>query len=210
MVEFEHHKWSNPSILFAYFKRPPPGQATHDAIRRADIYSHTLDMMMHDRHDSHRLRRSRVSLTDFLDVEQREALKAFAGCIVNDVSPSCPDDCASQKYRFITGSCNNRQRADWGASNMPQRRLLMPIYEDELGNAVGSDPAVVYNGFTLPLVRAVSNVVGGERIKQSGQDELYNHIMTVWGQYIDHDMDLTPQSKAITTFQGLDYFPNDR
>ena len=26
--------------------------------------------------------------------------------------------------------------------------------------------------------------------------------MTVWGQYIDHDMDLTPQSKAITTFQG--------
>ena len=85
---------------------------------------------------------------------------------------------------------------------MPQRRLLEPIYEDDIGAPVGSDPAILYNGFRLPLVRQVSNVVGGERIQQSGQDELYNHIMTVWGQYIDHDMDLTPQSKAITTFQG--------
>ena len=85
---------------------------------------------------------------------------------------------------------------------MPQKRLLEPIYEDGLGAPVGSDPAVRYNGFALPLVRAVSNLVGGERIVSDGRDGLYNHILTVWGQYIDHDMDLTPQSRAITTFQG--------
>ena len=91
--------------------------------------------------------------------------------------------------------CNNRQQSDWGASNMPQKRLLEPIYEDGIGSPVGSDPSILYNGFRLPLVREVSNVVGGERNQQDGQDQLYNHIMTVWGQYIDHDMDLTPQSK---------------
>ena len=87
---------------------------------------------------------------------------------------------------------------------MPQKRLLEPIYEDGIGSPVGSDPSILYNGFRLPLVREVSNVVGGERNKQDGQDQLYNHIMTVWGQYIDHDMDLTPQSKdSVLTFPFL-------
>ena len=28
-------------------------------------------------------------------------------------------------------------------------------------------------------------------------------MLVVWGQYIDHDMDLTPQSLSTSTFQGL-------
>ena len=55
-------------------------------------------MMMHD---NHRVRRARVSLTDFLDGDQGAALRAFAGCLVNDISKSCPNDCKSRKVRFF-------------------------------------------------------------------------------------------------------------
>ena len=51
--------------------------------------------------NSRRVRRARVSLTDFLDSEQAAALKAFAGCQTNAVSRSCPEDCRSNKYRLI-------------------------------------------------------------------------------------------------------------
>ena len=41
LIRFDHSdKWSNPHILFSYFKRPPDS-VTHDAIRRSDIFSHT-------------------------------------------------------------------------------------------------------------------------------------------------------------------------
>ena len=33
-------------------------------------------------------------------------------------------------------------------------------------------------------IEKLENLVGGERIESSGVDELYNHIITVWGQYI--------------------------
>lgn len=34
-------------------------------------------------------------------------------------------------------------------------------------------------------------------------DDLYSHMIVVWGQYIDHDFDFTPQSLSTSTFQGL-------
>ena len=34
-------------------------------------------------------------------------------------------------------------------------------------------------------------------------DEDFNHLIVVWGQYIDHDFALSPQSVATSTFQGL-------
>ena len=145
-----------------------------------------------------RVRRDRVALTDFLDADQKSALMSFAGCRVNDLSKVCSETCGNERYRTIDGTCNNLRNSDWGASNMAQRRLADPIYEDGVGQPVGRAP----NGIELPLVRSVSNRLSGERNLFAGRDEEFNHILTVWGQYIDHDMDLTPQSKSITTFQA--------
>ena len=50
--------------------------------------------------NTRRVRRARVSLTDFLDQEQAAALKAFAGCQTNAITRSCPGDCRSNKYRY--------------------------------------------------------------------------------------------------------------
>lgn len=34
------------------------------------------------------------------------------------------------------------------------------------------------------------------------EDELYSDLITVWGQYIDHDLAFTPQSENRPSFQG--------
>jgi len=34
-------------------------------------------------------------------------------------------------------------------------------------------------------------------------DPQYSHMLVVWGQYIDHDTDFTPQSLSTSTFQGM-------
>ena len=81
---------------------------------------------------------------------------------------------------------------------MPFKRLLNPIYQDDIGK-----PLTSVAGRALPLVREVPNSLAREGLIDTvGRDEEFNHIITVWGQYIDHDMDITPQSKAISAFQG--------
>ena len=65
-------------------------------LRLINIYK--VDMILSE--NTRRVRRARVSLTDFLDQEQAAALKAFAGCQTNAITRSCPGDCRSNKYRY--------------------------------------------------------------------------------------------------------------
>ena len=67
-----------------------PGTGTEAAVRRADIFTHTLDLIL-DNHETTsrprvRKRRERVTLTDILDDEQRDALINFSGKISNKTS----------------------------------------------------------------------------------------------------------------------------
>ena len=65
-----------------------PFTGTEEAVRRADIFTHTLDLILHNHESSSgpriRKRRERVTLTDILDDEQREALINFSGDISNE------------------------------------------------------------------------------------------------------------------------------
>ena len=87
---------------------------------------------------------------------------------------------------------------------MPQRRVLPAIYEDNISQPVGIDPTVRYSagrrsadqtqGRPLPLVRAVSNSLARVADADVISDVQYTHLLTVWGQYIDHDLGITPQA----------------
>ena len=88
---------------------------------------------------------------------------------------------------------------------MPQKRILPPIYEDGFGQPVGFTAGRLYNNRSLPLVREVSNQLADIAEGNEPSDNAYTHILTVWGQYIDHDYGLTPQSKSISAFQEYGY-----
>ena len=105
-----------------------------------------------------------------------------------DTSAACPTDCKANKYRSIDGICNNRigfstiiselirkssinpfnrANSEWGASNMPFKRLLDPIYQDDIGK-----PLTSVAGRALPLVREVSNSLAREGLIDTvGRDE---------------------------------------
>lgn len=104
----------------------------------------------------------------------------MTGCSAELQRPSCDSGCLSERYRSITGECNNRlvltltlththvdafgvfltalalfrQHPRRGAANTPYSRWLPPEYEDAWGSPRGWDPEHTYHNFTLPPVRA--------------------------------------------------------
>uniref|UniRef100_A0A8C2ZC74 Thyroid peroxidase n=1 Tax=Cyclopterus lumpus TaxID=8103 RepID=A0A8C2ZC74_CYCLU len=107
------------------------------------------------------------------------------------------------KYRSISGLCNNRQNPLWGAANTPLVRWLPAEYEDGEREPKGWNRGRLHNGFQLPPPWEVSQKIIRSSSKQT--DDVYSHLLVEWGQYIDHDITFTPQSKGNTAFRtGVD------
>jgi peroxidase len=86
------------------------------------------------------------------------------------------------EFRSIDGSGNNQIDSTWGAANTPLLRTTTNGYADGSGEPGGGDQR---------SAREISNLV-------VAQDHLVPNAQRVsdflwqWGQFIDHDMDLTP------------------
>nr|8OGI_A Chain A, Eosinophil peroxidase light chain [Homo sapiens] len=102
----------------------------------------------------------------------------------------------SDKYRTITGRCNNKRRPLLGASNQALARWLPAEYEDGLSLPFGWTPSRRRNGFLLPLVRAVSNQIVRFPNERLTSDRGRALMFMQWGQFIDHDLDFSPESPA--------------
>ncbi|XP_060628173.2 thyroid peroxidase [Anolis sagrei] len=121
-------------------------------------------------------------------------LSNVSGCLHYMLPPKCVENCMTSKYRHITGACNNRDHPRWGASNTALARWLPPVYEDGLSQPKGWNPGFLHNGFPLPPVREVTRTIIEVSNEAVTEDEQYSDMITVWGQYIDHDLAFTPQS----------------
>ncbi|XP_066271799.1 peroxidasin-like [Branchiostoma lanceolatum] len=126
---------------------------------------------------------------------QLDKIAALSGCARSATRVRCPTR-FNRKYRNIDGTCNNRKNKLWGSSLTPFQRFLPPIYEDQLNDPVGWDTSLEYNGFTLPSVRQVSNEL--ITTPTNVEDPDYTHMLTQWGQFLDHDVDLTPTAVGLT------------
>ncbi|KAM3869960.1 thyroid peroxidase [Diretmus argenteus] len=130
-----------------------------------------------------------------------ETLLQVTGCSSELQRPRCHTDCLSERYRSTTGECNNRQHPRWGAANMPYSRWLPPEYEDVRGMPRGWDPEHTYHNFSLPPVRLVSQEVLYTHNDNISLDSSLSHLLVEWGQWIDHDLALTPQSPSTAAFR---------
>ena len=92
---------------------------------------------------------------------------------------------AAQEYRSVDGSGNNQTVSQLGSAGDFLRRLTPPSYIDGMGAV---DP-------TLPNARTVSNVVGTQTSSIPDSRNL-SEWAWVWGQFLDHDMDHTPNASA--------------
>nr|XP_048295540.1 thyroid peroxidase [Myodes glareolus] len=140
--------------------------------------------------------------TDALPADLLGTIANLSGCLPFMLPPRCPDTCLAKKYRSITGACNNRDHPRWGASNTALARWLPPAYEDGFSQPRGWNPDFLYHGFALPPVREVTRHLIQVSNEAVTEDDQYSDFLTAWGQYIDHDIALTPQSTSTAAFWG--------
>ncbi|XP_072816741.1 eosinophil peroxidase [Vicugna pacos] len=193
---------ASPMDLLSYFKQPVA--ATRIAVRAAD-YMHVALGLLEEKLQFQESRSFNV--TDVLTKPQLRLLSQASGCAVQDEAEQCSD-----KYRTITGRCNNRRRPLLGAANQALARWLPAQYEDGVSLPFGWTPGKRHNGFLLPLVRAVSNqirAVSNQIVRFPSErltsDRGRSLMFMQWGQFIDHDLDFAPESPARVAFTvGVD------
>ncbi|RVE71729.1 hypothetical protein OJAV_G00054890 [Oryzias javanicus] len=192
--------WSESALrssdLLAQFKQIET--STRTQIQAAELLDNTVELI---REMVYTNTMKQPNPYELLSEGDMENLLQVSGCATDLHTPTCQTDCLSERYRSITGECNNRQYPKWGSANIPYSRWLPPEYEDVWGMPRGWDPNHKYNNFSLPPVRLVSQEVLFTHNSNISEDSTLSHMLVDWGQWIDHDMVLTPQSPSTVTFK---------
>ncbi|XP_061590231.1 eosinophil peroxidase-like isoform X2 [Cololabis saira] len=176
-----------------------PRSETRSAVRSADYMEQTL-RLLHDR--VHHVHKRSLNATDLLSPEDLMKLAEITGCAARVRAPQCMTTPNINKYRTATSVCNNLKNPRLGASNTPFARLLPAEYDDGISQPKGWDPNRRFNNFLLPLVRQVSNNILNTTDEDVVNDREYTHMVTLFGQWNDHDLTFTPFSPSIRSFSN--------
>ena len=100
------------------------------------------------------------------------------------------------RFRTIDGTCNNLENPFLGAADTALVRLIPGQYEDGISSLRGDiqnkgGSIFDISAFTPPnpSARHVSQTV----IRNVSNDGIFTHILMQWGQFIDHDLSLSPE-----------------
>jgi hypothetical protein len=86
------------------------------------------------------------------------------------------------EHRTIDGVGNNPDHPTWGSVDIELLRLMTIDYADGVGEPAGAD---------RPSARLISNVVIAQGVSVPNAAAATDHLWQ-WGQFLDHDIDLTP------------------
>lgn len=186
-----------PSDILRLMKQPRAG--TRSVVRSADYMDQTL-RLLHDK--VHRVHKRSLNATDIISREELETLVRISGCEAQVLAPSCRSIQNLDKYRTATSVCNNIKNPRLGASNTPFTRWLPAEYDDGISEPKGWDRNRTFNNFMLPLVRQVSNNILATTDAGVVNDREYTHMVTLFGQWNDHDLTFTPFSPSIRSFSN--------
>ncbi|XP_043942125.1 eosinophil peroxidase-like [Protopterus annectens] len=188
----------SPANLMAFSRQPVA--ETRTASRAAEYMHVAMDLIQ-----QRLLRRPKRSFnaTDLLTQAELNTVAQISGCAAQTLPKTCTSDCWTTQYRTFSGECNNLKNPRLGAVNTPFARWLPAQYEDNISMPKGWTPGKLYSGFTLPLVRHISNMILNTTVIPADLQD--NHAFVDWGQWIDHDIDFTPQTASVRTFSdGMD------
>lgn len=103
---------------------------------------------------------------------------------INNICPQTP-------FRSIDGTCNNinhLSRVEYGASDIQLLRIIQATYgAADILNALNDD--------NRPSPRAISNALCAQSDYTPSERGLSSFVFT-WGQFLDHDIDLTPEGES--------------
>jgi hypothetical protein len=85
-------------------------------------------------------------------------------------------------FRSIDGTGNNVANPQWGSSGEQLLRIAPAEYADEISAPAGAD---------RPGAREISNAIVAHSDEATPNDRNLTAYIYMWGQFIDHDLDLT-------------------
>ncbi|KAK3090062.1 hypothetical protein FSP39_008890 [Pinctada imbricata] len=200
---FDRSRQHTVQDLIAIF-RYPSAEALELA-RAEEIFEQTLQIIHRHVRDGHEynISDSVGSYKEILSPGHLELIANMSGCFPDPRVVRCSEMCFHKKFRSMDGICNNLQSPMWGASVIPLKRLQQPIYENGFNTPVGWERTRIYNNYHLPSPRLVSSfLMSTDHVTE---DEKNTHMLMQWGQFVDHDMDLTPQSVSNARFSDGRY-----
>ncbi|KFM76656.1 Peroxidasin, partial [Stegodyphus mimosarum] len=148
-------------------------------------------------------RKYNLSENDIADTLSKRKLKgencekAINDCMSVQNAPQCD---RSSVYRTLDGSCNNLENPNWGRTFSCQRRMLRAYYTGESGfrrSVLGGD---------LPEPRTLSLNVHSHLNRPTNY---VTHMYMFFGQFLDHDMTLTPGSTTVDN-QAIECCPPEQ
>ncbi|XP_062399592.1 eosinophil peroxidase-like [Sardina pilchardus] len=187
---------TNPADLLRMVKQPR--RDARSAVRSADYLEYTLHLL----NERHHIHKRSLNATDLISEEDLETIARLTGCSARVRQPNCKTTPHLNEYRTATSVCNNRNFPRRGSASTPFARWLPAEYQDGLSLPQGWDPMLQRNGALLPLVRLVSNRILSTRNEDVINDSLYTHLITIFGQWTDHDLTFTPHSPSIRSFNS--------
>jgi len=95
----------------------------------------------------------------------------------------------NERYRTISGSCNNLENPLWGVAGSPLNRLLDPDYSDGIGEPRGG-----FKAANLPNPRWLSQ---RNHPDSDNPDTRFTHMVMQFGQFLDHDITMSPRDERI-------------
>src|SRR5262245_61975364 len=88
-------------------------------------------------------------------------------------------------FRSIDGTGNNIAHDTWGSAGVAVLRTAPAAYDDGISSPVVGSP-------TRPSPRVISNtIVAQTTAERVISDRLMSAMIYGWGQFLDHDLDLT-------------------
>lgn len=100
-------------------------------------------------------------------------------------------DSASSEVRSLDGSNNNISNPTWGSVNQQLLRLSPVDYADGISSPAGSD---------RPSARVISNTFSVSPEDGILNDRDFTAFVYAWGQFLDHDIDLTGSANPKEAF----------
>jgi peroxidase len=97
----------------------------------------------------------------------------------------------SANFYAINGTGNNTSNPLWGSAGTDLLRLAPAAYQDGISTPAGAD---------RPSARTVSNTIVDQGDADIISDRQLSAMIYAWGQFLDHDLDLTPGASPAQSF----------
>ncbi len=96
-----------------------------------------------------------------------------------------------REIQSLDGKGNNRAHPTWGSANQPFLRLSKAAYADGVSSPSGAD---------RPNARTLSNIFSTSPVDGVENNRDFSAFVYAWGQFIDHDLDLTGTESPTEAF----------